>query len=329
MYSQYILKNQRYLVFIVAFVFIAALIISIGKESSYWFEYWWMFPIAFLIALTVNTAGISGAALFVPFFILIFPIFSGTHLAPVDTVKLGLITESFGLSSSALAFFAFGLIDTTLARKTILHALPFVLLGVLLVFLIPKSTLYAIIAILLLLAVILLRYEHVLKQKRTEQLQSNHICAEISEGEHVKLISKDKKTYEYCRSKSGAKKRFLGYSIGGIFQGAAGFGIGEIGIITMMLTHIPTRIAIGTSHFIVAGTAIIASLAHFLFSSTSITHPFPWNIPVMTIPAVILGGQLAPYIAAKLPIKYLERFVSGLFIIIAIALIILAFSSST
>jgi len=316
-----------YVVATAVLIFIGTLYVLVPQDIAYWTQYWWMFPVAFVIALIVNTAGISGAALFVPFFILIFPLIANVDISPVDSVKLGLITESFGLSSSALAFLSFGLVDLVLAKRALKGAIPFVLVGVLFVFIVPKSVLYILIAILLLTAVFLIQYKHRIKQarKREEVSENIHIRTEHGEtGEQVSVVSNGQE-YKYYRTKSGAKKRFLGYGIGGMFQGASGFGIGELGIISMILTNIPIRIAIGTSHFIVAGTAIIASIVHLVLSSSFSTEAFMWNIPAMTVPAVILGGQFAPYVAARLSTKYLERFVSLLFVIIAGALVVLAF----
>jgi len=100
----------------------------------------------------------------------------------------------------------------------------------------------------------------------------------------------------------------------------AGFGIGELGIVSMLMTDIPIRVAIGTSHIIVASTATIASITH-LSQSAAHNISTPWNILFMTVPAVILGGQTAPYVAAKLRTSILEYAVSALFIIISLALI--------
>jgi len=321
-----LIRHQRYFVLALVLVFLGVLFSLVPGDGAYWFSYWWMFPIAFIIALSVNTAGISGAALFVPFFILIFPLIAGVALNPIDTVKLGLITESFGLSSSALAFLSFGLVDTVLARRALLIALPFVFAGVLFVFVVPKAILYVAVAILLLLSVFLIKFEHTLKKKRLAEIESGHVDLSIANEERVVLTGANNITYTYCRTKTGGRKRALGYGVGGIFQGATGFGIGELGIISMMLTHIPMRIAIGTSHLIVAGGAIAASVVHFFLAVSLAPGVFPWNIPLMTVPAVIIGGQLAPYVAAKLPLRYLERFVSALFIIIAVSLLALAFT---
>jgi uncharacterized membrane protein YfcA len=320
-----LLKRQAILVFLIIPIFWLIVIIANQKPFSYWSEFWWMLPVAFVIALTVNTVGISGAALFVPFFILIFPLVA-RPLSGIQSVQIGLITESFGLSSSALAFLSFGLVDRKVAFYSIIGALPFVVGGALLASLLPETVLYLMIAILLLIAVALVRFEKEVKARREEELKRKDIDLSVETGERVVLTSKDNKNYCYCRTRSGYQKRFVGYGVGGFFQGAAGFGIGEMGIIAMNLSGIPTRIAIGTSHLVVAATAATASIIHLsLLSRASISFGL-WNIPFITVPAVILGGQLAPYVAAKLPVKFLERLISLLFLLIAVALVVLAVS---
>ena len=62
-------KYQMYVVATAVLIFIGTLYVLVPQDIAYWTQYWWMFPVAFVIALIVNTAGISGAALFVPFFI--------------------------------------------------------------------------------------------------------------------------------------------------------------------------------------------------------------------------------------------------------------------
>lgn len=324
-----ILRHQFAIALGAVVLFETAVAFFFGGSFVEWFRYWWMFPIAFAVALAVNTAGISSAALFVPFFILLFPALAGHSLELIDTVRLGLITESFGLSSSALAFLAFGLVDMRLAGRSIIAAFPFVLSGVALVFFIPGSILYLMIATLLIASVLLLRFERVLSHKRKHaHVPAGFSVAVADAGASVEHRDKSGTMYRYAYTKTGALQRFFGYSVGGVFQGAAGFGTGEIGIITMLLSHIPVRIAIGTSHIIVASTAIVAALAHFALVSGNAAEAFPWAIPLMTVPAAVLGGQLAPHLAAKLPTAYLERFVSVLFVAIAGALIMLAITTA-
>lgn len=288
-------------------------------DGSYWFEFWWMFPVALTVAIIVNTVGISGAALFVPFFVLIFPIFA-TPLSPEQSVKLGLITESFGLSSSALAFLRYGLVDKKIGLYSVLTALPLVIIGAVLSFFLPVSLFRILIAIVLLLSVYML-LNHKRKKSKFACIEDKIIGSHHPQhNTNVTVTDMQGKTYKYCRC--GYKQRAVGYGVGGFFQGVAGFGIGELGIVSMLLTNIPIRIAIGTSHVIVATTAVIASLTHvFISNATNIVTP--WNIIAMTVPAVIIGGQLAPYISTRIKAQILEYFVAGLFVVLAGALILL------
>lgn len=319
-----IVEYENYLVFLLIPLFWIVLLLSFHHDVGYWVQYWWMFPIALIIATTVNTVGISGAALFVPFFVLIFPLVAAP-LAPEQSVKLGLITESFGLSSSALAFIRYGLTDKKLGLSIVIKAIPFVIGGSILSFYLPDYMIYFLIATILAVSVYLILHK--------ERTKSKLECIDNSVvGKHRKkhddnttLVTRDGKKYKYCRN-CGQKKRVLGYGVGGIFQGMAGFGIGELGIVSMVLSKIPLRIAIGTNHIIVALTATIASLTHVALSfSNEITTP--WNIVFMTVPAVIIGGQIAPYVAAKLKTSILEYFVSGLFILLVISLLFLGVNS--
>lgn len=325
--SSHILTQRKVhvITFVAVIVFLCALLLTVDySSSSFWLEYWWMFPIALTVAITVNTLGVSGASLFVPFFILIFP-FLATPLTAVQSVQLGLITESFGLTSSALTFLAFGLVDKKLAFISVLGALPFVIGGALLTVLIPKSILLLMIAVLLLVSVLLIYYKKHIEQSRKEELTQHTIITQEVVGERVHVSTQDGKSYTYCRTTAGYKKRFLGYGLGGFFQGAAGFGIGKLGIISMIMSRIPIRIAIGTSHFIVATTAIFASIIHVVASGVAdTTQTIPWNLLFMSVPAVVIGGQIAPFVAARIPAKSPEKILSALFIIIAITLVIVA-----
>ena len=323
-----LLRYQYLLVALAVIAFEVVLLATQPHLVATGLEYWWMVPIAFAFSLVANVAGISSAALFVPFFILAFPLLSGTYLATVDTVKLGLITESFGLTSSALAFLAFGLVDLRIAVRSFLSALPFVVVGVAVVAFVPSSILYLMVAALLVVSVLLLHFEETLRRKRDarEKLHIPESTAHARGDTIIERTGKDGIVYRYIYTPFGTLKRSIGYAVGGVFQGATGFGIGEVGIISMLLSHIPVRIAIGTSHLIVALTAITATAVHFLFATETLHTgtAFPWVLPLLTVPAVFLAGQAAPHIAAKIPARYLERFVSALFIAIAGALVTLA-----
>lgn len=57
-----------------------------------------------------------------------------------------------------------------------------------------------------------------------------------------------------------------------------GFGIGEMGVVSMIVSGIPAKVGFGTNHIIVAGTDIVASTAHLLRASAPGGVETPWNI---------------------------------------------------
>jgi uncharacterized membrane protein YfcA len=318
-----------------------------GDGGGYWLQYWWLFPVFLLGAITVNTVGISGSALFVPFLIFIFPLLAHP-LEPETLVKVGLISESFGLSSSAIAFIQYGLVDRRLALALVGGAVPFVVAGALLSFVIPEPAFHLLLGIALLTASWLL-FKADLAHGSPSGSSDDAVMDGGTPGEQLpdddaklgpagvrtatsgQVTRVDREGTDYSYTRGGYLKRFGNYSIGGLFQGLAGFGIGELGIITMLSTKIPVRIAIGTNHIVVATTAIIASLVHVFGGGLVGGHTMelattPWNMVAVTVPATTLGGQIAPYVSAALDTETLKQFLGGLFAVIALALFLMAVS---
>jgi len=343
------LKYQHFLVFASPIVFILIVVLAApvpqDAGAGYWFEYWWLFFFFLLGATVVNTVGISGSALFVPFLIFIFPVLSHS-LEPPTIVKVGLISESFGLSSSAVAFIRYGLVDRRLALTLVLGSIPFVIGGALLSFVIPEPLFHAALGVALLAASYLLLSADISHGEGSEDDGSTEAVAdgsgddlpddagklgpagvEVEEGD-VTRVTQGGESYFYTWT--GYLERFGNYSVGGVFQGLAGFGIGELGIISQLRTNVPVRVAIGTNHIVVAVTAIIASLVH-VFGGGLVPggHSLdlastPWNMVVFTVPATVTGGQIAPYVSNALDTGTLTKGVAALFAVISIALFIMA-----
>jgi len=340
------------------FVFLAPLLFVVGVYSvaptpadagaDYWLEYWWLFIVFLIGATIVNTVGISGSALFVPFLIFVFPLLA-YELEPQTLVKIGLISESFGLSSSSLAFIQYGLVDRRLALSLVVGSIPFVVAGALLSFVIPAPLFHALLGIALITASYLLfkidlaHDEPDASGEEDAELSADggpeaglpddgdklgHAGVETAEDGTVTRVDRDGTDYSYSRG--GYLERFGNYSIGGLFQGLAGFGIGELGIISMLRTNVPIRIAIGTNHIVVAMTAVLASLVHVFGGGlvpgghTMDLASTPWNMVVWTVPATVTGGQIAPYVSATLDTELLKQAVGVLFAIIATALFLMA-----
>ncbi|WP_435334314.1 sulfite exporter TauE/SafE family protein [Haloarchaeobius sp. TZWWS8] len=344
------LKYQHIFVFAAPALFVAAVYLfaptPADTGSSYWLQFWWLFPFFVLGATTVNTVGISGSALFVPFLIFIFPVLAGFELSPQQLVKIGLISESFGLSSSALAFIQYGLVDRKLAATLVGGAIPFVVAGALLSFVIPAPVFQALLGIALLAASYLLFKADLGHEAPDGDDADEPVGADggtnlpdddgklgpagVNTADDGTVTRVDRDGEEYVYDRSGYTRRFGNYSIGGIFQGLAGFGIGELGIISMLGSKIPVRVAIGTNHIVVAATAILASLVH-VFGGQFVPggHALDlastrWDMVVWTVPATVIGGQIAPYVASALDTEIIKQGVGVLFAIISTALFIIA-----
>jgi len=352
--QKWFLKHQHVFVFTAPVIFIVAVFLAAPAPSDagtdYWLEYWWLFPFFLLGATIVNTVGISGSAIFVPFLIFIFPLFA-QPLEPETLVKVGLISEAFGLSSSSVAFIQYGLVDRRLALTLVGGSIPFVVGGALLSFIIPEPVFHALLGIALLAAAYLL-FKTNLDHSGSENADADPAAdggtaaaepavadlpddsgklgpagVETAEDGTVTRVDRDGDDYTYTRG--GYLRRAANYSIGGTFQGLAGFGIGELGIISMLGTKVPVRVAIGTNHIVVALTAILASLVHVFGGGIVGGHSLslastPWNMVVFTVPATVTGGQIAPYVSNSLSTRTIKRFVAMLFGVIATALFLMA-----
>jgi uncharacterized membrane protein YfcA len=346
------LQNQHWFVFTAPVVFVAAVLLFAPTEGggmSYWLEYWWLFPFFLLGATTVNTVGISGSALFVPFFIFIFPLFA-YPITPETLVKVSLISESFGLSSSAIAFIQYGLVDRRLALTIVGGSVPFVVGGALLSFFIPEPLFNAALGLALITAAYLMLKADLSHDEPAADEEDASVTpdggtpedlpddagklgpagVDSDEGEITRV---DREGDSYTYTWSGYLERFANYSVGGTFQGLAGFGSGELGIISMIRTDVPTRVAIGTNHIIVAVTAILASIVH-VFAGTVVPgiHSLslastPWNMVVFTVPATVTGGQIAPYVSNALDTGTIQKGVGALFTVISVALFLMATGS--
>jgi uncharacterized membrane protein YfcA len=342
------LRYQHVFVFTAPAIFVAAVLLfapTEGSGTSYWLEYWWLFPFFLLGATIVNTVGISGSALFVPFFIFIFPLLA-YPIGPETLVKVGLISESFGLSSSAIAFIRYGLVDRRLALTLVGGSIPFVIGGALLSFFIPEWLFHAALGAALVTAAYLMFKADLAHDEPAgddtevtadggserdlpdDAGKLGPAGVEAADDGQITRVDTQGDTYEYTWS--GYLERFANYSIGGTFQGLAGFGIGELGIISQLRTNVPTRVAIGTNHIVVATTAILASIVHVFAGSVipgihslSIAST-PWNMVVFTVPATVTGGQVAPYVSSALDTETIQTGVGVLFTVIAIALFLMA-----
>lgn len=116
------------------------------SDDFYW-GYWWMFPIAIVIASTAMTFGIGGAAFFSPCFVILFPLVGVPTLTASESFFAALFTELFGFSSGLLGYVLHGLVDWRTAALLGLSGAPFAMIGAVVALLVPSSLLYLLFAL--------------------------------------------------------------------------------------------------------------------------------------------------------------------------------------
>lgn len=282
---------------------------------DYWLTYWWVFPFALTICIIVCTVGIEGAILFVPFFAVIFPLLSGQQLAPVEAIKIGLFTEIFGFTSSFLGFWRAKLIDYEISRTSIAVGVPAALAGGFATYWVSGALLLWIVtAALPMMAYLIFRSpsEH---GTDAPALPAAAFQGALTGPGPVKLlVDAANRTYRYHYRTDPA--RLLTSIAGGLFEGLVGFGIGAAGITDLFMRRVPVRVAIGTSSMVVAFVALAAAVPHFLKALA--TDGVPWNILIYTVPAVSIGGQIAPRVTGAIPQHILKASVALLMVALAL-----------
>jgi uncharacterized protein len=86
---------------------------------------------------------------------------------------------------------------------------------------------------------------------------------------------------------------------------------------------VPAQVAVATSVFIVAVTALVASGGHVFRLSQSSSEGLATvgSLAIFTIPGVIIGGQIGPLVANKLSQPMMEKGLGILFILIGLVLL--------
>jgi uncharacterized membrane protein YfcA len=274
------------------------------------FTYWFLLPIAVVIAAIANGAGIGGATFFSPLFILVL------GLEPQVAIGVALITEVFGFASGVTAHARARTIDWKVARMLAIVSIPTAVIGSLLAGSISPDLLKIILGLgLAVIAIAFIRH----RDHESED-------AAISRGEnlahpavHRVVITRQGERIEYqlCRRNEG--RWFAG--LGGLFVGLISTGLGELNSYALVMRcRIPTRVTVAISVVVVAVTALAAGVTHvvgFLQEDAS-TIDTVLSIVIFTVPGVLIGGQLGPQITSRVPEKTLLRSLGWLFALVAV-----------
>lgn len=131
--------------------------------------YWYLFPVAIVVASVANGAGIGGATFFSPLFVI------ALGLEPQVAIGTALITEVFGFASGVSAHYRSRTIDWRIARTLMVASVPLAIGGSLLGGIAPDQLLKTILG----LGLLVIAFSFVRHQPHTLE------DASIARGENV------------------------------------------------------------------------------------------------------------------------------------------------
>lgn len=274
------------------------------------FQFWFMFPVSILIATTAMASGVGGATFFAPILILIL------GLPPEVAIGTGLMTQAFGFASGLYAFHRKKLIDYQLGVSLLVVTVPLALVGTWLSNRIDPNILKMLLgAGLMLIGAQFLRVPSHKGVSRVDQRylairpQTSSRRMVTAEGEEICY-----EVYSYTEGRIIA-------GIGGLFMGMVSTGLGELnGYYLLRRCHMPSKVAVATSVFILAVTGLFASTGHMLkfiqLGNDSLNVVF--SLLLFTIPGVIIGGQVGSVVASRISQRLLETALGILFLMLGL-----------
>jgi uncharacterized membrane protein YfcA len=275
------------------------------------FEFWFMLPIAIMIATIAMASGVEGATFFTPLFIL------ALGLPAEIAIGTGLITEVFGFASGLFAYNRKRLIDYKLGLSLLVVTVPMALFGTWVAGYVPADILKTILGMgLIAIAIAFLRTPEKKEVERLDDVIKEEYGVEKGE---TCLVTREGK--EICYTVCNRTEGRLIAGVGGIFIGMISTGLGELnGYFLLQRCRVPSAVAVASSVFVVAITALVASTGHFIkFVQTGgETLNTVLSLVIFTVPGVIIGGQLGPMVASRISQHTLERGLAILFIIVAV-----------
>lgn len=270
-------------------------------------DFWFMFPVAILVATVAMASGVEGATFFAPIFLL------GLGLPPEVAIGTGLVTEVFGFASGVISFVRRKLVDYTLARSLLMVTVPAAVAGSLISGFVDGTFLQIILGMGLI--GVALSFLGAPDPKEKDTLDAS-IRADVGADEaaqsSVTTASGEVIEYTVCNRSEG---RTIA-AIGGFFMGMLSTGLGELnGYFLLRRCRVPSRVAVATGVVVVAVSALSAATVHLwrFIQVGGDTLSTVLSICIFTVPGVIIGGQLGPAVATRISHRVLERGLGFLF----------------
>ena len=299
-------------------------------------QYAFMLPTATLVSTACQLAGIGGAALFSPIFLLVFPLLGPQYPLSSAGAALAsaLLTECFGFASGLTGYARRGLVDWEIAGRFIMISIPTALVGAFSAKYVSGSP----ILLQCLYATLMIGLaSYLLLAPRPEEIaldvEEECVIDFDNKPRDVRFITTaDGTEFSDLSPRSGSKRKLVATAAGGSLTGLLGVGIGEV-ILPQLVRGccMPLPVAAGTSVAIVVTTAFTAAIVQFFTLAASVEGNgslmenliavVPWSLVQYTVPGVLLGGQLAPFLASRgsFSDEDIEKFAATLFAVVGAA----------
>lgn len=230
-------------------------------------QYWYMLPVSIIVAIICNSSGFSGGVLFQP----IYNIFLDIPIQ--NSVATGIATETVGMTSGALRYLWYKMVELPVGFTMIMLTIPGVVIGNFALLIINGNLLKMILGFIILGLATMQLFGAIKKQFGTR--------------ENVPI--EDMYSYMWIPP------------VGGFFSAASGTGICELAqpVLEKGL-QIKTKRANATAILVEATGDWIITILNLHAGLIM------WELWIFTGTGVIIGGQIGPYLSQYLPDRLLK-----------------------
>jgi uncharacterized protein len=248
-------------------------------------HYWFLLPVGVAISALVMSAGVSGATLWVPVYLL------WLKLAAPVAFWLGLLTMLFGFGSGVIRNLRDGTFDGVLVRRYLAVAVPAALVGGWASGSINQGLVVALFGAFLIMYAILI---------------AGRTLGMRGDGDRHDRVP------------------FLIALLGGALTGLISIGIGIVAM-PSVLRHRSSRspaAAIGSLVMIIFFTSVAATIGRMrpsLISALRRDSAQVLAIAIWAVPGVVIGGQIGPRLAQMLPSEqYTRLYFSAVLLVVGV-----------
>jgi uncharacterized membrane protein YfcA len=256
--------------------------------------------VSLAICVLTTSLAVESAALFLPGFLVGFPLLlpSFPAVSPNEAIGLVLVIMFFGQTSALAAYLYRGQVRRRLAGTVLLVTVPLAAAGRVVSYFVPGGLLLVVFAVLVLvLSAVVYR-----AARTTPDDVETHDCATAAVADATTTRSHRDRSERVAFTVGD----WLAFGVGGLVGGLTGFATGEVTNTRLHASKgVPLKLSTGTSTLVLYLTLASANLVNVTILHTGAfgvegTVSPPWGVAVVVAPVVLVGGQVGPYLNSRL-----------------------------